>query len=90
MAILIGMVFVIISDMFLGRISLNSVPLLLHVNFVIGFRLEFRIHVHIPHFKYQVKPHSFPWLFPACPAAIVHRNLFFFFFINRINPLNLK
>ena len=37
--VLIGMVFVIISEMFYGRISLNSV-LLLPVNFVSGFRLE--------------------------------------------------
>ena len=37
---LIVMVFVIILEMFHGRISLNSVLLLLLVNFVIGFRLE--------------------------------------------------
>ena len=37
--VLIGMVFVIISEMFYGRTSLNSV-LLLPVNFVSGFRLE--------------------------------------------------
>ena len=28
--------------------------------------------VYIPHRKYQVKPHSSPWLSPACAAAIVH------------------
>ena len=39
--VLISMVFVIISEMFHGRISLNSVLLLLLVNFVKGFRLEF-------------------------------------------------
>ena len=38
--ILIGMVFVIIWEMFHGRISLNSVLLLLLVNFVRGFSLE--------------------------------------------------
>ena len=38
--VLIGMVFVIIWEMFHGRISLNSVLLLLLVNFVSGFRLE--------------------------------------------------
>ena len=31
----------------------------------------------IPHWKYQVKPHSSPWFSAACPAAIVHRNHFF-------------
>ena len=38
--VLIGMVFVIIWEMFHGRISLNLVLLLLLVNFVSGFRLE--------------------------------------------------
>ena len=38
--VLIGMVFVIISEMFHGSISLYSVLLLLLVNFVSGFRLE--------------------------------------------------
>ena len=37
------------------------------------------IDVHIPHHKYQVKPHSFPWFSAACAAAIVHRNHFFHF-----------
>ena len=37
---LIGMVFVIIWEMLHGRISLKSVPLLLLVNFVTGFRSE--------------------------------------------------
>ena len=37
---LIGTVFVIISEMFQGRISLNSVLLLLPVNFGSGFRLK--------------------------------------------------
>ena len=59
--------------MFHGRISLNSVLLLLLVNFVSGFRLEL---MHIPHHKYQVKPHSSPWFSAACAAAIVHRNHF--------------
>ena len=38
--VLTGMVFVIICKMFHGRISLNSVLLLLQVNFVSGFRVE--------------------------------------------------
>ena len=37
------------------------------------------IDVYIPHRKYQVKPHSFPWFSAACAAAIVHRNHFFSF-----------
>ena len=51
----------IISEMFHGRISLNSVLLLLLVNFVSGFRF---------------KPHSPPWFSAACAAVIVHRNHF--------------
>ena len=35
------------------------------------------IDVYMPHCKYQVKPHSSPWLSAACCAAIVHRNHFF-------------
>ena len=36
-----------------------------------------RIDVHIPHWKYQVKPQSSPWFSAACAAAIAHRNHFF-------------
>ena len=50
--------------MFHGRMSLNSVLLLLLVNFGSGFR------------KYQVKPHSSPWFSAAFAAVIVHRNRF--------------
>ena len=57
--------------MFYGRISLNSVLLLLLVNFVSGFRLELMC---ISLIKYQVEPHSSPWCSAACAAAIVHRN----------------
>ena len=39
--------------------------------------LQVRIDVYIPHRKYQVKPHSSPWLSAACAAVIVHRNHFF-------------
>ena len=35
------------------------------------------IDVCITHRKYQVKPHSSPWLSAACAAAIVDRNHFF-------------
>ena len=35
------------------------------------------IKVYIPHRKYQVKPHLYPWFSAACAAAIVHRNFSF-------------
>ena len=38
--VLIGIVFMIVLEMFQGRISLSLVLLLLLVNFVKGFRLE--------------------------------------------------
>ena len=57
-------VLVIIWEIFHEKISLGSVPQLLLVNLVSGF-------------KYQVKPHSSPWFSAACAAAIVHRNHFF-------------
>ena len=37
------------------------------------------IDVYIPHCKYQVNPHSSLWFSAAGAAALVHRNLFFFF-----------
>ena len=79
--VLIGMVFVIIREMFHGRISLNLVPPLLLVNFVSGFRLQL-IYIYIPHRKYQVKPHSSPWFSASFAAAIVHRNHFFCLYQN--------
>ena len=39
--------------------------------------VQVRIDVYIPHRKYQVNSHSFPWFSAACAAAIVHRNYFF-------------
>ena len=51
--------------------------------------VQVRIDVHIPHCKYQVKPHSSPWFSTACASAIVHGNPFFVC-TNRINLLNLK
>ena len=68
------MVFIIIWEMFHGRISLNSVLLLLLLNLWV---VHVRIDVYIPHQKYQVKPQSFQWFSAAYPAAIVHRNHFF-------------
>ena len=72
------MVFTIIWEMFHRRISLNSVFLLLLVNFASGFRLEF-IYIYIPYCKYKFKPHLSSWISAGCAAAIVHRNHFFFF-----------
>ena len=34
--------------------------------------------VHIPHHKYQVKPHSSLWFLAACATAIAHRNHFLY------------
>ena len=34
--------------------------------------VQIGIDVHIPHRKYQVKPHSSPWFSAACTAARVH------------------
>ena len=39
--------------------------------------VQIEIDVYIPHRKYQVKPHSSPWLSAACTTAIVHRKHFF-------------
>ena len=72
-------VFVIIWEMFHGRISLNLVLLLLLVNFVSWFRLEL---MYIPHRKYQLKPHSSPLFSAPCAATIGHRNHFFFLYQN--------
>ena len=41
------------------------------------FCVQVGIDIYIPHRKYQVKPHSSPWLSAAYAAAIVHRNHFF-------------
>ena len=81
--LLIGTVYVILWEIFHGRISLNSAILLLLVNFLSRFRLELmyisliKSIRYIPHQKYQVKPHPSPWFSAACAAAIVHRNHFF-------------
>ena len=66
--VLIGMVFAIMREMFHERISLNSVLLLLLVNFVNGFRLGLS----------GFKPQSSPWFSAACAAAIVHNSFFSF------------
>ena len=69
--------------MFHGRISLNSVLLLLLVKFCEWVQVE--IDVYIPHWKHQVKPHSSPWFSTACAAAIVHRNHFFYSYQQNIS-----
>ena len=71
--VLTGTVFVIISEMFHGKISLNSLLLLLLVNFVSGLGID----VYIPHHKYQVKPHSSTWFSKLCVCHSSHRNHFF-------------
>ena len=77
--------FVIIWKMFRGRMSLNSVLLLLLVNFVGGFRFEFTNISLIERIR-----SSLTQLSAACAAAIVHSNLFFFVCPKRINLLNLR
>ena len=73
--LLIGMVFIIIWEMVLRRISLNSVLLLLPVNFVSGFRLELMYISLIESVRSSLTHlHVFS---AACAAAIVHRNHFF-------------
>ena len=39
--------------------------------------VQVRIDVYIPHYKWKVKPHSFPCFLAACTAVIVQRNHFF-------------
>ena len=86
--VLIGMVFVIIWEMFNERISLNSEASAAAIEFCEWVLVG--MDVYIPHRKYQVKLNSSPWFSVACAAAIVHRNPFFFIFTNRIILVNLK
>ena len=67
---LIGIVFVIIWEMFHGRISLNSVLLLLLMNFVSAFKLEL-MYVYL---IVSIRWNSSPWFSAAWVAAIAHRN----------------
>ena len=76
MFVQIGMIFVIIWEMFPGRISLNSVLLVLLVNFVSGFRLELMYISLILSIRSNL-PNSSPCFSAARAAAIVHRNHFF-------------
>ena len=73
---LIGMVSVIIWEMFHGRISLNAMLLLLLVNFLSEFRLELMYISLIISIKSNLTHlHGF-----ACAAVIVHRNHFFWLY----------
>ena len=76
--VLIVMFFVIIGEIFHGRISLKLVVLLwLLLNFVSGSRLEL---MYLP-----LKPHSCAWFSAACAAPIATS-----FITNIINLLDLK
>ena len=67
--VLIGMIFLMIWEMFHGSISLTLVLLLLLGNNVSGSGCNWCIPLH----KYQVKPKSSPWYSAAFAAAIAHR-----------------
>ena len=84
--VLIGTVFVIISEMFHGRISLNSVLLLLPVNFVSEFGLELMYTFLIESFRSSLTHlHGFQLLL-LLPEHIEIT----FVYTERINLLNLK
>ena len=46
--------------------------------------------VYIPHHKYQVKPHSSPWLVAALAAAIAYQNQFHLYQQNKSSGSNVK
>ena len=58
-----------------GRISLNSASAAASE---FCEWIQVGIDVCIPHRKYQVKPHSSPWLTAVCAAAILHKKIFLF------------
>ena len=72
-----GMVYVIIWEMFHGRISLYC-PYAAAIEF--WEWVQVGIDVYIPHRTYHIKAHSSPWWSATCAAAIVHRNHFFCLF----------
>ena len=83
----IGTVFVIILEMFHERISLNSVLLLLLINFVSGFRLEFMYIPVIENIRSCITHlHGFQ-LLVQLPLFI---EITFFVFTKRINLLILN
>ena len=65
-----------ISRMFHDIISLILVLLLLLLNSVSGFRLEFMCICQSQR-KYLPKPYLFPWFSVSCIAAIAYRNPLF-------------
>ena len=84
--VLIGMVFVITWEMFHGRVSLNSVLLLLLVNFVSGFRLELMYISLIVSIRSNF---TYPMVFRSL-CCCMFMEITFFVCTNRINLLNLK
>ena len=70
--VLIGMVFMIIWEMFYGRISLNFTSASEFNEWV-----QVGVDVYIPQQKYQIWSHSSQWFPAACAAAKAHRNPFF-------------
>ena len=74
MTILVLIGFLFIWDMLHGRISLNSVLLLLLLeNFVSRSNWNWCI---IPHREYQFRPRLSPWFSAVCADAILPRNHF--------------
>ena len=76
--VLIRIVFVIIWEMFHGRISLNSVLLLLLVNFLSGFSLVL-IYISLSGIIRSSLTNLLRFSF-ACEVAMGHRNYFFCLF----------
>ena len=72
--------------MFHGNISLNSVLLLLLVNFMSGFRLE----LIVLHLKYKVKLHAHLHGFRLLALLPDFVETTFFVCVNRINLLKSK
>ena len=71
--LLIGMVFVIIEEMYHGRVSLIWMLLLLLSNLWVGLLMNWNI----SHPKYQVESHSTPWFSATFAAVIAHNNPLF-------------
>ena len=76
---LIGMVFMIIWEMFHGRISKLAASAAASE---LCEWVQVGIDVYIPHHKYRVKPNSSLWFSAACAATIVHRNHCFHLYQN--------
>ena len=83
---LIGMIFMFILELFHARISLNSVMLMLLVNFVSGFTLVLMFISLIVSVRSSL---SSPWFSGAFGDFIVHRNDFFVC-SSRMNFLHLN